>query len=106
MSRRPPAPEIERLRLENEQLLESQRLAEETRDRYIDLYEHLPLAHLTLDGVGTIRELNEDAVELLRGCDGDGRRRLVGTRLKRFVCEGDHPVLAAHLREGPVRRET
>ncbi|HXU05575.1 MAG TPA: ATP-binding protein [Polyangia bacterium] len=105
MSRKPPASEIERLRLENEQLLESRRLADETRDRYMELYDHLPLAHLTLDGVGIIRDLNEDALTFLRG-GGDGRPRLVGTRLKRLVREGDHPALAAHLREGPVRRET
>jgi hypothetical protein len=75
MSRKPPAGEIERLRLENEELLESRRLADEARDRYLDLYDHLPLAHLTLDGVGIIRELNEDALELLGGGEGDGRPR-------------------------------
>ena len=106
MSRKPPAGEIERLRLENEELLESRRLADEARDRYLDLYDHSPLAHLTLDGVGIIRELNEDALELLGGGAGDGRPRLAGTRLKRLLRDEDHPVLAAHLREGPVRRDT
>src|SRR6185295_7950064 len=103
---RDEAAELERLRLENEQLLESRRLADETRDRYMDLHDHLPLAHLTLDGVGIIRELNEDALELLGGGAGDGRPRLAGTRLKRLLRDEDHPVLAAHLREGPVRRDT
>ena len=104
MSRKPSAPEIERLRLENEQLLESRRLADETRDRYMDLYDRSPLAHLTLDGVGVIRDLNQDALELLGG--GDGRHPLVGTRLKRLVREADHEVLAAHLRQGPAKRAT
>ena len=86
MSRKPTAPEIERLRLENEQLLESRRLADETRDRYMDLYDRAPLAHLTLDGVGVIRDLNQDALELLGG--GDGRHPLVGTAAQTVGARG------------------
>ena len=96
-------PSFERLRLENEQLLESRRLADETRDRYMDLYDCAPLAYLTLDGVGVIRDLNQAAVELLGG-NGRGYP-LVGTRLKRLVRGADHEVLAAHLRRGPVERD-
>jgi len=95
--------ELERLRLENEQLLESRRLADETRDRYMDLYDSAPLAYLTLDGVGVIRDLNQAAVELL---GGNGRRYpLAGTRLKQLVRGADHEVLAAHLRRGPAERD-
>ena len=91
MSRKSTVEEIERLRLENEQLLESRRLADETRDRYMDLYDSAPLAYLTLDGVGVIRDLNQAAVELL---GGDGRRYpLAGTRLKQLVQPRD--VVAA-----------
>jgi signal transduction histidine kinase/ActR/RegA family two-component response regulator len=104
VSRKSTVEEIERLRLENEQLLESRRLADETRDRYMDLYERSPLAHLTLDGAGVIRDLNADAAAFLGR--GDGRHHLVGMRFKRLVREADHAVLAAHLREGPGRPDT
>ena len=103
MNRDEVAAELERLRLENDQLLESRRLADETRDRYMDLYDCAPLAYLTLDGVGVIRDLNQAAVELLGG-NGRGYP-LVGTRLKRLVRGADHEVLAAHLRRGPVERD-
>jgi len=103
MNRDEVAAELERLRLENEQLLESRRLADETRDRYMDLYDWAPLAYLTLDGVGVIRDLNQAAVDLL---GGNGRRYpLAGIRLKRLVRGADHEVLAAHLRRGPAERD-
>jgi len=103
MNREEVAAELERLRLENEQLLESRRLADETRDRYMDLYDWAPLAYLTLDGVGVIRDLNQAAVELL---GGNGRRYpLAGTRLKQLVRGPDHEVLAAHLRRAPAERD-
>lgn len=48
----------ERLRVENEHVLASQRVLEEARDRYADLYDFAPLGLITLDGAGMIRELN------------------------------------------------
>ena len=49
------AAEIDRLLLENEQLLEARRLAEERSYRYADLFEHAPLPYVTLDGAGAIQ---------------------------------------------------
>ncbi len=95
--------EIERLRLENEQLFESQRLAEEMRDRYMDLYDHAPLAYVTLDGVGTISEVNQAAVALLGR--SDSRHHVVGRRLKDLVMESDQATLTNHLRQCPIKRD-
>lgn len=103
MAREKLAAEVERLRLEIEQLLESQRAADETRDRYMDLYDHAPLAYLTLDGLGTIGEVNRAAAVLL-GRDDD-RHDLVGRRLKELVVDADQATLTGHLRQCPVNRD-
>jgi signal transduction histidine kinase/CheY-like chemotaxis protein len=94
--------EIERLRTENEQLSESRRMADEMRDQYVDLYDCAPLAYLTLDAVGVIRDLNHAAADLLIG--DDRRHRLVGTRLKRWVLAADQHLLEGHLRQCAVTR--
>jgi PAS domain S-box-containing protein len=96
------AAEIERLRLENEQLLEARRLADEMRYRYVDLYDHAPLPYLTLDGAGAIRGVNRAAADLLAR-DAHG---IVGKRLKSLVAEADWAVLAEHLRTCPVTGES
>jgi signal transduction histidine kinase len=100
VTNRQMAEEIERLRTENEQLIESRRLAEEMRDQYLDLYDCAPLANLTLDAVGVIRDLNHAAADLLGG--GDQPHRFAGTRLKRWVREADQGILAEHLRRCPA----
>ena len=69
----------------------------------MDLYDCAPLAYVTLDAVGVIRDLNHAASELLRG--DDLHHHLVGTRLKRWVREADHPLLAEHLRRCASTRE-
>lgn len=103
MPREALAAEIERLRLENEQLFESLRLADDTRDRYQDLYDHAPLAYLTMNGVGTILEVNQAAAALLD--KADDRRQLVGRRIKELVIEEDKPRLTNHLRQCGIARD-
>lgn len=103
MARETLAAEVERLRLEIEHLLESQRAADETRDRFMDLYDHAPLAYLTLDGLGTIGEVNRAAAVLLGR--HDDRHDLVGRRLKELVVEADQAKLTDHLRHCPVNRD-
>ena len=94
------AAEIERLRLENEQLVESQRVADEMRDRYLELYEHAPLPYLLLDGAGMIRGLNRAAAVLLAVDKGS-----VGRRFKLSVAEPDWEALAEHVRSLAVSAE-
>jgi PAS domain S-box-containing protein len=48
----------EETRIQTEQLIEAQRMLEESRDRYADLYETAPIAYLTLDEHGVIRDIN------------------------------------------------
>jgi signal transduction histidine kinase len=94
---------LEQLRLENEQLIDSRRQADEMRDQYMDLFDAGPLACLTLDGAGVIRDLNQAAAELL--AQGPHQKHVTGTRLARFVREGDRKTLGAHLSMSAARPE-
>jgi PAS domain-containing protein len=58
------------LEQQNRQLRETQASLEESRARYADLYDYAPLAYLTFDVHGVIRELNLTAATML------GRERL------------------------------
>ncbi len=69
--------ELERLRLENEQLVESLRVIEQAQDRYVDLFDLAPVAYLTIDGAGAIQRLNFAVAELF--AEPRDRRRLMGS---------------------------
>ncbi|HEY2405435.1 MAG TPA: ATP-binding protein, partial [Polyangiaceae bacterium] len=84
---------IEQLRVENEYLLESQRVLEQTRDYYADLYDFAPLASFTLDHAGNIRSLNLQATRLF----AHDRRQILGMPLRRFVMSNDRSLLQDHL---------
>src|SRR4051812_42019435 len=95
-----PDEELRRLRareellvLENERLHESQRLLEDACLRYADLYDYAPLAYVTLDGAGVMREINLVAAALL----GGDRTSLMGVPLHRFVIDDDRALLTHHL---------
>src|SRR3954470_24290839 len=55
----------EEIRIQNDQLNESQALLEESRDRYANLYDFAPVACLTLCEHGIIREINLTGATLL-----------------------------------------
>lgn len=93
--------ELERLRelsehlsVENEYLLECQRVLEETRDHYADLCDFAPLAWLTLDGDGCIDSINRQTLDLL----GRDRRQLLGMPFATLVIAKDRRSLQEHLR--------
>jgi len=53
------------LRLQNEDLLHTKTALEESRSSYVDLYEHAPIAYLTLYPDGTIQRVNQKGALLL-----------------------------------------
>src|SRR5688500_11111965 len=61
--------EVELLRdrneIQQEHLLQSQRDLEMSHDRYADLYDFAPLAYVTLDQNGLLKEVNLTTVSLL-----------------------------------------
>ena len=69
------------LRMQNEELKRAQEVIEESRQRLADLYDFAPVAYLTLDARGVIKEANLTASALL----GLPRQRLVGVPLLPYV---------------------
>jgi signal transduction histidine kinase/PAS domain-containing protein len=82
------------LELQNHKLRDTRRALEESRRRYIDLYDFAPVAYLTLDAAGCIREANLTASRLL----AVPRLRLSGAAFGQFVAAPDVGKFADHLR--------
>jgi PAS domain S-box-containing protein len=89
--------EIQRLAhdVQNHKLRDTRRALEESRRRYVDLYDFAPVAYLTLDAVGRIKEANLTAARLL----GIPRARLCGVAFVQFVAPADAARFAEHRRQ-------
>jgi len=73
------------LEMQNDELRRSQLALEESRDRYIDLYDFAPLGYLSVDDKGWIAEANLTAATLL----GLERWQLLRQRFTSFVLADD-----------------
>jgi len=96
----------EELEIQNRQLIESQRLLEESRDRYATLYDFAPIPYVTLCTHGVIREINITGATLL----GEPRERLIDRPFVLIVAPGYRRVFLDHLSrcrrgKGPVTSE-
>jgi PAS domain S-box-containing protein len=67
---------------------------ERERNRYAEIFEHAPIARLITDTLGTVREANRNAAELLDVAPAS----LVGTALATFVPGEDHGEFEDRLR--------
>ena len=67
----------EELTAQNQQLLETQRALEESRDRYVDLYDFAPIGFMTMSVTGIIREINLTGAALRGGGPRPNRRSSV-----------------------------
>ena len=85
----------EELSAQNHQLVEAQSALEESRDRYVDLYDFAPIGYMTISPSGTIRELNLTAAAVL----GREREKVVGLPFSTFVLRADKPRFSEHLRQ-------
>ena len=74
------------LEMQNEEMLRTQRELGESLNRYQDLYDFAPVAYVTLDTKGIVREANLTAVGLL----GVDRKLLIGKPFSAFVHELDY----------------
>lgn len=73
------------LEMQNETLRHTQMALEESRDRYVDLYDFAPAGYLTLTDKAFIAEINLTGAALL----GEQRNRLLRRRFARFVSTED-----------------
>lgn len=73
------------LEMQNEALRQAQIAMEESRDRYVDLYDFAPVGYLTLTRDGMISELNLTGAALL----GTERKKLLQRRFAPFVATED-----------------
>jgi PAS domain S-box-containing protein len=73
------------LEIQNEELLQSRKEAEETRDRYLDLYDFAPVGYFTLDERNRIIEANLTGCKLL----GTDRHNIKNKPFTRFISDDE-----------------
>jgi hypothetical protein len=73
---------------QNTQLIETQQALEETRDRYVNLYDFAPIAFVTISDSGMVREINLTGANLLHR----ERSRIVGLPFSAYRRLG-HPAI-------------
>jgi PAS domain S-box-containing protein len=82
------------LEAENQALREAQSQLEESRGRYVDLYDFAPVAYCTFDRDGVILEINLTGAALL----GEDRSRILGRPFRALVRLDDPEALLVHIR--------
>jgi diguanylate cyclase (GGDEF)-like protein/PAS domain S-box-containing protein len=73
------------LEMQNEALRQTQIALEESRNRYIDLYEFAPVGYLTVSANGIITDINLTGTKLL----GEERKRLTQRSFANWVADQD-----------------
>jgi len=81
------------LEMQNEELRRMQLTLEESRRKYIDLYDFAPVGYFTLTDKSLIAEVNLTGAELL----GVTRQKLINCRFRRFVAPEDQGLWDRHL---------
>jgi len=73
------------LEMQNDELHRTQSALEESRNKYVDLFEFAPVGYFTLTRTGMIDEVNLTGAKLL----GEDRKHLLHHRFDRFVAPED-----------------
>lgn len=80
------------LEMQNQALRQTQAELEESRQRYVDLYDFAPVGYLSLSENGKISEINLTGATLL----GEDRSQLLERRFSSFVAATDQPGWRQH----------
>jgi PAS domain S-box-containing protein len=83
------------LQIQNEELRNSQEIIENSRKKYVDLYDFAPVGYFTVDMSRVIIEANLTISELL----GYPRSYLIGKPLTAFIYKDDLDILFIHQRK-------
>src|SRR5450759_3760725 len=89
------------LEAQNQELREAQRLVEESRDRYVDLYDFAPVVYVPRDAGGHSQEINLTGASML----GVERSRLIGIPFSLYVARGDAGAFREHLLQSGQSQE-
>ncbi|MDD2776283.1 MAG: EAL domain-containing protein [Gallionella sp.] len=89
------------LEMQNEALRQAQQALEESRDRFVDLYEFAPVGYLTLTVDGMIADINLTAVTLL----GRERDKLLNRSLRMWLIDDDKDRWVRHFKAVKNRTE-
>ncbi len=81
------------LEMQNEELRRAQLASEESRSKYIDLYDFSPVGYFTFTHKALIAEVNLTGSALL----GAQRQKLINGRFRRFVAPGDQDLWDQHI---------
>jgi PAS domain-containing protein len=79
------------LEMQCEELRRAQQDFEESRNRYAELYESIPIGYFTFDKVGTVEEVNPAGCAMLNHRPSE----LKGKRFQLFVTQADRPIFTA-----------
>ena len=82
------------LEVQNRDLRDAQNALEESRSRYVDLYDFAPIAYFTFDPLGCIQEVNLTGATLI----GRDRAQLIGIPFLSLVALDDPARFWNHLR--------
>jgi PAS domain S-box-containing protein len=91
------------LEMQNEALREARTVAEAGWERFQDLFDSAPAGYFSVDGLGTILEVNQAGARLLGAAD---RSLLENQYLWQYLSGSDQPCFAAFLKRGLERLET
>lgn len=83
------------LEMQNQELIESQLLLEETRDRYADLYDFAPVCYINLDKTGIVININLTGAELL----DQVRARIIDQPVSKWIVRRDVNKFFNHLQK-------
>lgn len=83
-----------KLEMQNQDLQESQRLLEEARDRYADLYDFAPVCYITFDAFGCMHEINLAGATML----GQERSLLLDKPISMYLTKPSQRLFFNHLK--------